>query len=49
MKLTNLLNGLAAEPIPNIDVQTMTNNSQQLVAGCLFLAEQGISSHGLDY
>ncbi|PID66964.1 MAG: UDP-N-acetylmuramoyl-L-alanyl-D-glutamate--2,6-diaminopimelate ligase [Gammaproteobacteria bacterium] len=49
MRLSVLLNGLTDETIPDIEIKSMTNNSQQLVAGCLFLAEQGIHSHGLDY
>lgn len=49
MQLNDLLDGLTTQPIPNINVGSLSNNSQQLVAGCLFLAEQGLNSHGLDY
>lgn len=49
MKLSVLLNHLTTENIPNITIKQITNDSRQLTAGCLFLAEQGIGSHGLDH
>ncbi len=51
--LRDLLQPFDHAPIPDsladIVVQTVVNDSRQIVSGCVFLAARGLSSHALDY
>ncbi|PIE45939.1 MAG: hypothetical protein CSA45_01255 [Gammaproteobacteria bacterium] len=49
MKLHYLLQSLTTAKLPACDISALSNDSRRLSAGCLFLAEQGIASHALDY
>lgn len=53
MKLATLLQQLTNVELPDkladLSVSTVVNDSRQIVSGSVFIAEQGISSHGLDY
>lgn len=53
MKLNTLLDNLPKVEIPDklkdLSVDSVVNDSRQIVSGSVFLAEQGLSSHGLDY
>ena len=48
--LTELLQGYdVAKTIPQINVLDIANSSQQVIAGSLFVALQGVTSHGIDF
>ena len=48
--LKELLQGYdVAQTIPNINVLDIANSSQQVVAGSLFVALKGVTSHGIDF
>ncbi len=49
MKLIDLIGLPESHNLAYVDISNITNDSRHIVAGCLFLAEQGIQSHGLDY
>ncbi|MGY0399439.1 MAG: UDP-N-acetylmuramoyl-L-alanyl-D-glutamate--2,6-diaminopimelate ligase [Ostreibacterium sp.] len=49
MKIIDLLKPYTNQLLPKVTVTQVINDSRQMVEGCLFLAEQGISSHALDY
>lgn len=47
--LAELLAGLTDSPVTNANVEALTNDSRQIKEGGVFLAAQGVNSHGLDY
>ncbi len=50
MQLQQILNGENLDKnLSNIEIKSITNNSKDISKNCLFFAECGINSHGLDY
>ena len=47
IKLSELFQDLPIQYVEDIEIKAITNDSRQIDTGSLFLAEQGILSHGL--
>jgi UDP-N-acetylmuramoyl-L-alanyl-D-glutamate--2,6-diaminopimelate ligase len=48
-RLPELLDGLAAAPVPDIEITGVTADSRRVRSGSLFLARPGAARHGLDF
>lgn len=48
-RLPDLLAGLAAAPVPDLEITGVTADSRRVRPGHLFLARPGITRHGLDF